>query len=148
MNRYVSLLIVTSALAIAPAKAADNIPVDQTMTIAGVETACTGVGLEAREDAKWRSWPLLIEFVGKEGQMLGDTTVTVSGNDHDVAMHCAGPWSLMKLPAGSYKISADVAEGGHKEATAKVGANGQAHVIMRYANAGGAEHPERVAQNQ
>lgn len=149
MTRFATAFFVSSVLAIAPAMAADNVAVDQTMTIAGVETACTGVGLEARQDAKWHSWPLLIEFVGKDGQMLGDSTVTVSGNGHDVAMHCAGPWSLMKLPAGTYKISADVAEGGHKEATAKVGANGQAHVIMRYPNAGGEEHPTgRVAQNQ
>jgi hypothetical protein len=145
LQRLATAFFVTSALAVVPALAADNVAIDQTMTIAGMETACTGVGLEAREDAKWKSWPLLIEFVGKEGQMLGDSTVTVSGNGHDVAMHCAGPWSLMKLPAGSYHISADVAEGGHKEMNVKVPASGQTHLTVRYPNAGGAESSERVA---
>jgi len=151
LQRFATAFFMTSALAIAPALAVDNIALDQTMTIHGLEVACTGVGLEAREDAKWKSWPMLIEFVGKAGQMLGDTTVvTVSGNGKNVAAHCEGPWILMKLPAGTYHVSADVAEGGHKEANVKVPASGQMHFTMRFPNAGGevSKPAERVAQAQ
>ena len=115
------------------------------MTVAGVETVCTGVGIEARQDPRWRAFPLVIEFVGKGGQYLGDETVTVTGKGHNVSVHCTGPLIAMKLPAGTYHIAADVAEGGHKEMNATVPAKGQAHAIFRFPNAGGEEMPARVA---
>src|SRR5215471_1390998 len=147
--RYATPFILLSAFAFVPAQAADNIALDQTMTVAGIETACTGVGLEARQDAKWRAYPMLIEFVGRDGQYLSDGTVTMSGNGHDLSVHCQGPWVLMKLPAGDYKIGVDVAEGGHKDLNAKAPASGQTRLTVRYPNAGGAETPnERVAAAQ
>jgi hypothetical protein len=145
LTHATTALLFAFASALTPAFAANDLIQDQPMTIAGVETVCTGVGLEARQDPRWRAFPLVIEFVGKAGQYLGDDTVTVTGQGQNVSVHCAGPWIAMKLPAGSYHIAADVAEGGHNEMTANIGAKGQAHAIIRYPNAGGEEMPARVA---
>ena len=75
-----------------------------------------------------------LEFAGKDGQYLGDETVNVSGNGHSVSVRCGGPWVLMKLPAGTYHVSTDVAEAGHKDVTVHV----PGHVIVRFPGAGGA----------
>ncbi|MSP94346.1 MAG: hypothetical protein EXR00_03675 [Alphaproteobacteria bacterium] len=116
---------------------------DEPMIVAGIETVCTGVGLEARTDPKWSAYPLKLEFVGKFGQMLGGTKVTVSGNGHTVDVHCSGPWVLMKLPAGSYHMSADVADAGHKEMNIRV----PSKLTIRYPNSGGeiTKNKEQIA---
>jgi hypothetical protein len=116
---------------------ADDVALDQPMTVDGVETACTGITSDVRADPKWRIYSLKIEFVGKNGQYLGDEQVNVSGNGQSILVHCEGPWALMKLPKGSYHIAIDVADVGHKEMTARLPASGQTHIIVRYPNAGG-----------
>jgi hypothetical protein len=109
----------------------------QPMMVNGIETVCTGTTTDVRDDPKWRDYSLRLEFAGKDGQYLGDETVNVSGNGRSVSVHCGGPWVLMKLPSGSYKVSADVADAGHKDVT--VHAPGR--VIVRFPNAGGDVEP-------
>ena len=70
---------------------------DVVQTINGIDTACTGASSDAREDKKWSEYPFRLEFVGKDGQFLGDELVTVSGHGVNVSLHCEGPWVLMKL---------------------------------------------------
>lgn len=84
-------------------------------TVGGVEAVCTGASAEARANPKWRAYPVRLEFSGARGQFLGDETVTVKGNGIDVSVSCQGPWLLLKLPAGRYDVSADVADAGHKD---------------------------------
>jgi len=120
----------------------DFAPENTPVTIGGIETVCDGTGLEARQDTKWHGYPMHLEFVGKDGQYLGDEKINVTGNGVNVSVHCQGPWVLMKLPAGTYQISTDVAEGGHRDLTMKV----PGHQIVRFPNAGGAEG--RVASSQ
>ena len=43
----------------------------------------------------------------------------------------------MRLPAGTYRIAADVADAGHKEMTATVSGKGQTNLIFRFPDAGG-----------
>jgi hypothetical protein len=111
----------------------DFAPADQPKTIDGVETVCTGGSGDARADPKWRDYPVRFEFVGKDGQYLGDEMVTVTGNGHTVTVHCEGPWVLMKLPKGSYHVATDVADAGHKDMTIRA----PGHVVMRFPDAGG-----------
>src|SRR5262245_44701423 len=82
----------------------DTAPKDQPTTIDGIETVCTGADLDSRDNPEWRAYPFHLEFVGKAGQFLGDEMITVTGNGHNVTVHCEGPWVLMKLPAGSYQV--------------------------------------------
>lgn len=117
----------------------DVTPMDTPTMIDGVETVCTGGALEVREDPQWRDYPFRLEFVGREGQYLGDEIVSVTGNGHSVMVHCKGPWLLMKLPRGTYHVDMDVAEAGHKTMTMR----SPAHAIVRFPNAGGVASSER-----
>ena len=137
-----SALLAASAIGGGVALAQSEV-MDEPMTGAGSETVCTGGGLEARTDPKWAAYPLKLEFVGKYGQMLGDTKVTVTGSGHTVDVHCNGPWTLMKLPAGSYHLSVDVADAGHKEMNIRV----PSKLTIRYPNAGGeiTKNKEQIA---
>jgi hypothetical protein len=129
---FATLLLPTAGMAQTPA-----LEGDQPMMVNGVETVCTGTTTDVREDPRWRAYPFHIEFAGKDGQYLGDETVSVSGNGHSVSVHCEGPWVLMKLPTGNYKVSADVAEAGHKDVT--VHAPGR--TVLHFPNAGGEVGP-------
>jgi hypothetical protein len=129
---FASILISGSAFAaVAP------VP-DQPTNIDGVSTVCTGAGSDARSNSRWAGYPSHVEFVGRHGQYLGDETVRISGNGKNLSIHCGGPWLLMKLPKGSYDLSADVAGAGHKQM--RIFAPGR--VIARFPGAGGSESPE------
>ena len=130
-------VLAASALACTAALAQETLNNEAPKVIDGVETVCDGITIDNRNDAKWRAYSLRLEFVGKGGQYLGDEKVTVKGHELDVAVHCQGPWVLMKLPAGSYQVSADLADAGHKQMTVQVPANGQRSVVVRFPNAGG-----------
>ena len=109
----------------------------QPMTISGVETVCTGTTTDVRADPQWRAYPFHLEVAGKDGQYLGDEKVTVSGNGHSVSVKCSGPWVLMKLPAGSYKVSLDVPDAGHKDVTMQV----PGRTIVHFPDVGGEVAP-------
>ena len=118
------------------------LPENQPETINGIQTACTGVTTDVRSDPQWRSYSLRLEFAGSGGQYLGDETVNVSGNGQSVSVNCGGPWVAMMLPPGTYHVSADVADAGHRDMTIHV----PAHVVMHFPNAGGAAQPSgRIA---
>jgi hypothetical protein len=116
----------------------------QPQTIGGVETVCTGTTTDVRDDPRWQAYSLRLEFAGKDGQYLGDEMVNVAGNGQSVSVHCAGPWVLMKLPKGAYKVSADVAGAGHKDLTVQA----PGRVVVRFPNAGGAVAPAGSAETQ
>jgi hypothetical protein len=132
-----AILFATLLLPAAAMAQTSVLEVDQPMMVNGVETVCTGTTTDVREDPRWRAYPFHLEFAGKDGQYLGDETVSVSGNGHSVSVHCEGPWVLMKLPSGTYKVSADVAEAGHKDVT--VHAPGR--TVLHFPNAGGEVGP-------
>jgi hypothetical protein len=129
-------VLAASAFATTAVLAADDLTESMPKVIDGVETVCDGITIDNRNDAKWRDYSLRLEFAGKGGQYLGDETVKVSGHQIDVSVNCKGPWVLMKLPAGSYHVSADVPDAGHKEMNVKIG-GGQSVVVFSFPNAGG-----------
>ena len=130
-------ILVVSALATTAALAAEKLIEDTPKAIDGIETVCDGITIANRNDPKWRAYSLRMEFAGKGGQYLGGETVSVKGEELDVSVTCQGPWVLMKLPAGSYHISADVPDAGHKEMNVRVSANGQHVAMFSFPNAGG-----------
>ena len=111
------------------------------MTISGVETVCTGTTTDVRADPQWRAYPFHLEVAGRDGQYLGDERVTVTGNGHSVSVQCSGPWVLMKLPAGSYKVSLDVPDAGHKDVTMQV----PGQTVVHFGDAGGEVAPNASA---
>ena len=130
-------VLAAAALASTAALAADELTNNEPKAIDGIETVCDGISLNDRNEPKWRAYSLRMEFAGKGGQYLGGETVSVKGNEIDVSVTCQGPWVLMKLPAGSYRISADVPDAGHKEMNVRVPASGQAVAMFSFPNAGG-----------
>jgi len=130
-------VLAAAALASTAALAAEKLDDQQPKAIDGIETGCDGITIADRNDPKWKAYSLRLEMVGKGGQYLGGETISVKGNELDVTVQCQGPWVLMKLPAGSYHVTADVPDAGHKEMNVRVPASGQAVVMMRWPNAGG-----------
>jgi hypothetical protein len=132
-TKHVTALLFATSLGAGVALGETEPPMDdQPMMINGVETVCTGTTTEARADPRWAAYPFHMEVAGKGGQYLGDEEVTVTGNGHSVSAKCAGPWVLMKLPAGSYHVSIDVPEGGHKDLTMRV----PGRTVVHFPNAG------------
>lgn len=131
---YTPACLIAFSLSCGSALAAIQTPSpDHPATVDGVQTVCTGSSEGARENPRWRAYPTRIEFAGRHGQYLGDETVAVSGEGKMISVHCAGPWVLMKLPKGSYKLSANISGVGKKELT--ISAPG--HVVVRFPDAGG-----------
>lgn len=115
----------------APAMAQSQ-PSDQPITVSGVETVCTGVGSDSREDPRWKAYPLKVEMAAVGGHYLGSETVTVSrGGQPVVKVTCDGPWALFRLPPGRYTVDAVV---GSETASsgAVVPASGQGRIVLRF----------------
>ncbi len=86
-----------------PASAQDPI-----LEASGIKYACAGVGKVSRNDPRWTSFPVKLEFAAANGDFLGDPAVTVTdgGGKQVFQAQCDGPWVLIELPAGSYKVHA------------------------------------------
>ena len=144
-----SLAALISGVGSAWAQPEGTLPLDNATEISGIETVCTGVGLEARADRRWNAYSLRVELAGKGGQYLGDVRVTVTKDNKAIlTTTCGGPWLLFKLPAARYQVDATI-ENKTVSSAAYVPASGQGRIILRFPELGGAlEEPiERVPQN-
>jgi hypothetical protein len=96
-----------AAVAAAPASVAapTSVPLDTEATVSGVPVACTGVG-ESKLNPHWDSYPVRVEFSGADNGLLTDEALTIfdQAGAEVVSVACAGPWILLKLPPGSYRI--------------------------------------------
>lgn len=126
MTFLLALLLPTAAMA------AEAVPPDQPVTIAGIETVCTGASLDAREDPRWQGFPLKVELAGEGGHYLGGAEFSLSRADTPLlTVACAGPWFLLRPPAGRYRLEARI---GAQTVTSPVlvPATGQSRVILRF----------------
>ena len=81
---------------------------DQPVMIGGVEIVCTGVG-SAKDNPAWSAYPVKLVFANQAGEDLAQIHVAVMQAGMPVVeTDCDAPWVLMKLPAGSYNVSATV----------------------------------------
>lgn len=81
---------------------------DQPVTIAGIETVCTGVG-SAKDDPAWNNYPVKLVFADRAGQDLAQEHIAVMQDGRPVVeTDCDAPWVLMRLPAGSYSVAATI----------------------------------------
>lgn len=112
----------------------DRVVPDTPTKVGGIESVCTGVGLDARQDPRWNSYSLKVEIAGPGGQYLGDEHLVLRRSGKDVlTLTCDGPWVLFQLPAGRYEVEARV---GAQSATAGAyaPASGQGRIILRFGN--------------
>ena len=111
---------------------------DTPTRVGSIEAVCTGVGMDARQNPFWSSYPLKIEIAGRGGQYLGDVHLTISQRGNTLAsLRCDGPWVLLRLPAGKYQLDAET-EGKSVSAQALVPVSGQGRVVLRFPDLGGA----------
>jgi len=114
-----------------------GMPIDQETSINGIQAACTGVGNEAENKARWSAYPVKLVVAGDHGQFYAGENVSVMQGGRQIAsMTCNGPWVLMKLQPGSYR--ARVALPGHAAKTVSFTApsGGQREVTVHFASTG------------
>jgi hypothetical protein len=115
-------------------------PLDQTVTADKVEVACTGIGANAREDPRWKAFPVRVEFAAPNGDYFSDEIVSLStaAGEHLITVACEGPWVLLKLPAGRYTIAARLNDVAAKTETATFSPprSGQKLVMIHFPDAG------------
>ena len=91
---------------VAPALAdPTNVPLDTDTTVNGIPVACTGVG-ESKLNPHWNTYGVRVEFSGPGGELLGDETLTITDakGAEVVSVACEGPWILLTLPQGTYRV--------------------------------------------
>jgi hypothetical protein len=133
MARSLLTLAVLSILG-APLPAAAQGAGDPILEANGIKYACAGVGKASRSDPRWPSFPVRLEFAAANGDFLGDPAITVSdaSGKQVFQVQCNGPWVLIELPAGSYKVHATRQKGQYaKDFDLAVKAGGQTKKTIR-----------------
>lgn len=92
-----SAIVLAAALAALPALAQ-----------AQVTAECSGIGEEGRAAAESIPHTLRLVYAQPDGHYLGnvETRITGGGGGELVDLRCPGPWVLVDLPDGTYKVTA------------------------------------------
>jgi hypothetical protein len=116
------------------AAAADPLPMDSPVTMGSVETVCTGVG-SGKDDPRWASYPVKVEFSNGGAQFLSGAHVKLAGASGKTMaeLDCSGPWVLFKLPRGKYNVSATIDNVTHS-ASFSPPDHGQKRVELQFPN--------------
>ena len=129
------MLAVIAAAALAAAIQPTVVAVDTETTVGGVPVACTGIGLDARNEPRWQAYPLRVELSNAINEYLAGGVVTVRavGGAPLLSARCDAPWLLLRLPPGRYAIQAE-AEGSTMKPAAAVTppASGQMRVVLQF----------------
>ncbi|MBI3676700.1 MAG: hypothetical protein HY243_08800 [Proteobacteria bacterium] len=116
---------------------AGPIPMDNPISIDGIDTVCTGIGDEAQHDPRWAAYNTRIEFSNGGQQYLSGAHV-VLGDRHGktlASLDCSGAWVLFKLSPGKYKVTATLtgqAGAGTKSTMITPPAKGQKRFIIAF----------------
>jgi hypothetical protein len=78
-----------------------------------IKYACAGVGKASRNDPRWATFSVKLQFAAANGDFLGDPAVTVTDSSGKPVFQaqCDGPWVLIELAPGSYKVHATGQQG-------------------------------------
>lgn len=120
--------------AMPPLPAAAQSGGDPILQANGIRYACAGVGKVSREDPRWATFPVKLVFAAPDGNFLGDPAVAITDAGGKPVFHaqCDGPWVLIELPAGSYKVHATGQKGAYsKDFDLSVKAGGQTSKTVR-----------------
>ncbi|MGQ0741406.1 MAG: hypothetical protein ACT4OG_03805 [Alphaproteobacteria bacterium] len=109
-----------------------SLPLDRPTEVNGIETVCTGVDSDSRENPLWAEYPLRLEFAAGGRSYVANEQVRISGGGAELEVFCSGPWVLAKLPPGRYQVTASVEGGGTRSATVTVPADGQKRVVLHF----------------
>jgi hypothetical protein len=134
--RNLALLAVAAlALGAGPALAAERVamPLDGEITVGGVGVGCTGIG-QTKDDPRWLTYPVRIEFSNPRREYLADADVDVATARGRplVSVSCEGAWVLLRLPPGTYSVRAKLNNSKTPAANTKVRAraHGQVRAVV------------------
>ena len=127
---------VVGALAAGTAAAAsyERLPDDEPETVNGIHVACTGVGDEAKSDPRWHDYSVRLEFAGGEQQYLADLDVSIetARGEELLAVRCGGPWLLVDLNPGKYRVHAVFEHRLSKTAAITAPGHGQKRIVVAF----------------
>ena len=127
-----------AAAGVASAASPTIVPLDTETTVSGVPVACTGIG-ESKLNPHWDSYPVRVEFSGADNGLLADDALTIfdEAGAEVVSVGCAGPWILLKLPPGSYRIEGRLpkAQAIPQSGYFRVTPDGPVHLELRFPDA-------------
>ena len=139
-----TLRMTAAAVAIAPLLLASgiavaeptSIPPDTETTVGGVPVACTGIG-QTKLDPRWSAYPVRVEFSDSHDKYLGDAEITVwdAHGRPVLSVACAGPWILLRLEPGAYKIEGrlpDNATAKPRTAPFRPPSKGQMRLVLKF----------------
>ena len=84
------------------------LPDDDVTTVNGIEMGCTGIGIEARQDPRWKRFPVRFEFSGAYAQYFPGGILVVKtwdGRRPLIHVRCDAPWVLADLEPGKYRVA-------------------------------------------
>ncbi|HEV2652762.1 MAG TPA: hypothetical protein VGU69_16000 [Rhizomicrobium sp.] len=134
MPSFKSILAGASLVALAVPSLAGPMDMDKPVTMGPLTLACTGVG-SAKDDPQWQEWPVRIVFSNGAAQFLSGAHVVIGQGTKTLAdVDCAGPWVLVKGPAGNYHVTAtiDNSTANPADASFAIGGNGQKRVELQF----------------
>lgn len=157
-GKYLSSSLLVLAVCLTPLAARDaaaqesstQIPqllvLDTPTEVNGIETVCTGIDSDSRNDPRWTEYALRLEFAAGSRAYVADETVGITGGGNTLQVRCPGPWLLAKLPAGKYSVVATVEGGATKTANVSVPKSGQLRAVLHFPEVPAGESP--VAPDQ
>jgi hypothetical protein len=112
-----------------------GMPIDQETSVNGIQAACTGVGDQQENNARWSQYPVKVVVSGTGHQFFAGETVSVAKSDGTqvAQMTCNAPWVLMKLDPGSYHATVDLPGHPAKTVAFTAPSRGQREVNVVYA---------------
>ncbi len=113
---------------------ADPMPMDNPVTLNGIETVCTGIA-DSKDDPRWKTYPVRIEFSNGGAQYLAGAHVELSqGAKQLTSLDCSGSWVLFKLSPGNYSVTGTLLDSNAKPRMAKFSPpkTGQKRIVLRF----------------
>lgn len=115
-----------------PTQVPQLLVLDTPTEVNGIETVCTGIDSDSRNDPRWAAYSLRLEFAAGSRAYVSNETVGVTGGGNALQVRCPGPWLLAKLPAGKYKVVATIEGGITKSANVNVPKSGHARTVLHF----------------
>lgn len=128
---------IQNASADARQSTAGGMPIDQETSVNGIQAACTGVGDQQENSARWSAYPVKVVVSGTGHQFFAGETVSITKSDGGqvAQMTCNAPWVLMKLDPGSYHATVDLPGHPTKTVAFTAPSSGQREVNVVYTGA-------------
>jgi len=134
---FATTMMASASGALAQPGPVPAVPLDGERTVDGVGVGCTGIG-QSKTEPRWGAYSVRVEFSNPAREYLANGAVEVfDRSGHSLtAVRCEGPWILLRLPPGTYRIKGwlvgQPAE--PREASVHPPAKGQAQLILTFPN--------------